>query len=344
MSGILKRLLQPFLAVALGLALGLGIAALGGDSAWVILKALLNSAFGSRYDFGMTLFYSAPLVLTGLSVAMGLEAGLFNIGAEGQMGLGALAAAAVGIGFPGVPWPLAPALAVFAAFLAGATWGAIPGWLRAKRGSHEVIITIMMNFIAAGVASYFTLYVFKAPHSQNSETSSVAAAYLIHPFAFFMDAPVSAALLLSLVIAGGTALFFRRTVAGYELRAVGANEMAARFAGIDVGRSQLLALTFAGGIAGLAGIPEVLSASGRFRMGFSPGYGFMGIAVALLGRRRAMGIIAAALLFGALQKGTAYLELDTQHVTRDLSQILQALVILSVSADGLWRWLKNDRL
>jgi len=168
----MRKLLQPVLAVAFGLALGLGVTRLAGESPWHVLEILWKSAFGSRYDFGMTLFYSTPLIFTGLAVAVPFQAGLFNIGAEGQLTLGALAAAAVGAIWPGVPWPLAPALAIVAAIAAGMVWGAIPGWLRAKRGSHEVINTIMLNFIAAGLASYVTLYLLKNPDTQNPENTT----------------------------------------------------------------------------------------------------------------------------------------------------------------------------
>ncbi len=330
----LGSLITTILAVALGLAIGLAIAAIGGDSPWVILQALVRSAFGSRYDFEMTLFYSLPLALTGLSVAMGLRAGLFNIGGEGQMTLGALAAAVVGVSFPGVAWPWAPALAMMSAFAAGAIWGAIPGWLRAARGSHEVINTIMLNFIAAGLVSYLTLYVFKAPLAQSPETAVIAPGYVISRY-LALALPIGAAVVVAFI--------FRRTVLGFEMQAVGSSESAARNAGIRIERAQVLSLALAGGIAGLAGIPEVLSHAMRFRVGFSPGYGFIGIAVALVGRGKPWGVLAAAFLFGVLHKGTEYLELDTEHVTRDLSQILQALVILAVSAEGLWFFMKRQR-
>jgi simple sugar transport system permease protein len=235
-------------------------------------------------------------------------------------------------------------LAGCAAFLAGALWGAIPGFLRAYRGSHEVINTIMLNFIAAGIASYVTLYLFRTTDSQNPETRALAPSFAIGHFGtLFEDAPVSTAIILAILVAALVSFFFRKTVTGFELRAVGSNERAARAGGINVPRMQLLAMTLAGGLAGLVGVPEVLGNAMRFRTGFSPGYGFIGIAVALLGRGKPLGILAAALLFGALHKGTEYLDLDTEHVTRDLSLILQALVILSVSADGLWTFLKVRR-
>ena len=339
----MRKVLQPILAVALGLALGLGVTRIAGESPWHVLQILWKSAFGSNYDFGMTLFYSTPLILTGLAVAVPFQAGLFNIGAEGQLTLGALAAAAVGAVWPALPWPLAPVLATLAAILAGTIWGAIPGWLRARRGSHEVINTIMLNFIAAGLASYVTLYLLKNPDSQNPETRPIGTGYLIHQFGVFGGAPVSLALPLAIIAAVLVWVLLWRTVLGYEMRAVGQSEPAARAAGINPGRIRIIAMSVAGGLAGLVGVGEVLGNAGKFRLGFSPEYGFIGIAVALLGRNQPVGVVASALLFGALHKGAADLDLETEHVTRELSLILQALIILSVSAEGLWSWMKTRR-
>ncbi len=339
----MKRLLQPLLSVLLGLALGLGVTALAGENPWTVLKILASGAFGTGYDFGMTLFYATPLVFTGLSVAVAFHAGLFNIGAEGQLTMGALAAAATGAILFRVASPWAPLLAGVAAVLAGTLWGAIPGWLRARRGSHEVINTIMLNFIAAGLANYVTLYLLKNPESQNPETRAVGDGYLLAPFSWLGGAPVGWATPLALVTAAGVGVLLWRTSLGFEIRAVGQNEAAARAAGIATGRVQLLAFALAGGLAGLVGVAEVLGNVGRFRVGFSPEYGFLGIAVALLGRNRPGGILAAALLFGALHKGATSLDMETEHVTRELSLVFQALIILSVSADGLWSWLHRRR-
>ncbi|MGZ3687464.1 MAG: ABC transporter permease [Bdellovibrionota bacterium] len=339
----LLRFLQPLLAVTLGLTLGLLVTYVAGESPGHVLAILAKSAFGSRYDFGMTLFYATPLVFTGLSVAVAFHCGLFNIGGEGQLTMGALAAAAVGACFPALPWPLAPFVATLAAFGAGAFWGFIPGWLRARRGSHEVINTIMLNFIAAGLASWVTLHLLRNFDTQNPETRPVGPGYLIQHLAAFGDAPVSTAIFLALGVVIIYAIFFSRTALGFEIRAVGQSEPAARAGGIDAARTQILAMTLAGGVAGLVGVGEVLGNAGRFKPGFSPDYGFIGIAVALLGRNRPLGIVASALLFGALHKGAGDLDLETENVTRDLSMILQALVILSVSAEALWDWTLKKR-
>jgi len=337
------KLLQSLCALALGLALGLSVTWAAGENPWKVLEILVRSACGSRENLGWTLFYATPLIFTGLSVAIAFHAGLFNIGAEGQLTMGAFAAAAVGALWPGLPIVLAPILAGIAALLAGMFWGAVPGWLRARRGSHEVINTIMMNFIAVGLTSYGALYWLKNPDSQNPETRPVSAAYLIHQFGFFGNAPVSLALPLALLAAFLVWLLLRRTPLGFEIQAVGQNESAARAAGIDAGRIQIIALALAGGLAGLVGVAEVLGNAGKFRVGFSPEYGFLGIAVALLGRNQPAGVVAAALLFGALHKGASDLDFETEHVTREISLVLQALIILAVSAGGLWVWIKPRR-
>jgi simple sugar transport system permease protein len=286
----------------------------------------------------MTLFYATPLIFTGLSVMVAFQAGLFNIGAEGQLTVGALAAAACGTLLPALPAPFAPVLAAILAILAGSLWGAIPGWLRAHRGSHEVINTIMLNFIAAGLTRYVTLYLLKNPDSQNVETRPIGAGYILPQFSVFGGAAVGPALPLSLVLAVGTSLALWRTAFGYELRAVGQNEAAARSVGINVGRFRIWAMSLAGGLAGLVGVGEVLGNAGKFRVDFSPDYGFMGIAVALLGRNHPAGVVAAALLFGALHNGAAALDLETAHVTRELSLVLQAVIILTVCVEGFWDW------
>ncbi len=343
LSGWLPRL-QPLVAVLLGLSLGLAVTALAGESPWLVLKVLVQSSVGTAYDLGMTLFYATPLIFTGLSVAIAFQAGLFNIGAEGQLAFGALAAAAMGILVPGAPAWIAPILGIFAAIAGGAIWGFIPGYLRARRGSHEVINTIMLNFVAAGLTSWVTLYLLRSEDSQNPETKAVGAGYLLsHWTSVFGDAPLSLAFVLAILAAIGMGFFLWRTTAGFELRAVGQNESAARAAGIDAAKVRILAMVLAGGLAGMVGVAEVMGNAGKFRMNFSPDYGFIGIAVALLGRNRPLGVVGAALLFGALQKGTGALDFETEHVTRELSSIIQALVILSVSAEGLWTWMRERK-
>ncbi len=327
---------KPILSVAIGLFLGLLLTRIAGEDPWNVLKIMIHSAFGSRYDFGMTLFYTTPLIFTGLSVAFAFHAGLFNIGAEGQLALGAISVAAVGMYFPHLPLWIAPSVGILVSMLGGGVWGLIPGWLRARRGSHEVINTIMMNFIAAGFTSWVTLYLLRNPNSQNPETDLVGPGFLLQHFPFFDDAPVSMAFFLALIAAVVVWFLLWKTALGYEIRAVGKNETAAEYAGINSRKMRMIAMGIAGALAGMVGVSEVLGNVGRFRVGFSPGYGFIGIAVALLGRNKPLGIVASAFLFGALHKGATDLDLETENITRDLSLVLQALVILCVSVDGVW--------
>ncbi len=337
MSGkSVQGLLSALFGVLVGLILGLLVVWGAGENPLTVLRILARGAFGSRYDLGMTLFYSTPLIFTGLSVAVVFRAGMFNIGAEGQLTVGTIAAAMAGILLPFLPMPIAPLVAWVCASLAGAAWGAIPGWLRARRGSHEVINTIMLNFVAAGLCSYFALYPLRNLQSQNPETRGIASQFKLAPFPLFEGAPVGWALPLALLMALFVWFLLWRTVIGFEWRAVGLNEVAARAAGIDVARARVGAFAFAGALAGMVGVAEVLGNSGRFRVGFSPEYGFMGIAVALLGRNHPAGVVAAALLLGALHKGAAELDLETDRVTRDLSLVFQGLIILCVSAEGWW--------
>ncbi|MBS1961677.1 MAG: ABC transporter permease [Bdellovibrionales bacterium] len=337
------NVLQPIAAILLGVAFSLIAVKLLGDSPMLVLKTLVKSAVGTREDLGMTLFYATPLIFTGLSVAIAFQAGLFNIGAEGQLTFGAMAAAIVGIVGKNVPAPLAPVLGALAAMAAGAVWGFIPGWLRARRGSHEVINTIMMNFIAVGITSYLTLYVFKTEENQIPETAMVASQYLFTKWTWFGDTPLNFSFVLAILTAAFVWVILWRTTLGYEIRAVGDNEEAARTVGIDSARIRMIAMALAGAAAGMVGINEILGSSGKFKMGFSPEYGFIGIAVALLGRNRPLGVVCSALLFGALHKGAGALDMETEKVTRDFSQILQGLIILTVSATGFWEFLRKRR-
>ncbi len=346
MKSILKPLVVPLLGLTLGLGFALIFTFFAGENPLHIFWVLCQSAFGSRYDLGLTLFYSTPLIFAGLAVALAAHGGLFNIGAEGQLTLGALAGASFGALFPDIGFPLAPILATAAAMLAGGLWGFIPGSLKVFRGSHEVINTIMLNFIAAGIASWVTIYLLPNPNSQNPETLPVGEAYKVYlhdPIShFFVDTPMSSAFLLALITAVVLWLWLYKTKSGFELRAVGQNEEAARFAGIRVGKYKILSITLGGALAGLVATSEVLGSAGQFKLGFSPGYGFLAIAVSLLARNSPLGIIFTGLLFGALQKGASSLDLETDHITRDFSSIIQALIILWVSAHGLYAYLQKQ--
>ena len=338
--------MKKIFGFVLGLVLALSLTLFAGENPLHIFMILMKSAFGSNYDLGMTLSYATPMIFCGLSVAIGFHAGLFNIGAEGQLTMATVTAAAVGVLCPNVPFPLAPMAALGAGLLAGGLWGFIPGWLRVYRGSHEVIITIMMNFIAAGLASWFTLRVIPNPDSQNPETAKVASQFMFKDYdliaRYFPDTPVSAALGFAIVIAILMWVFLWKTTWGFELRAVGSNPDAAHRAGISEKRARILAMTGAGMLAGFVALSEVIGSAGNYRVGFSPDYGFIGIAVALLAGNNPLGIIATGFLMGALHKGASDLDFETATITRDFSRIIQAFIILAVSAQGYWAWIKRN--
>jgi ABC-type uncharacterized transport system permease subunit len=329
------KILRPLVGLLVGLALGLSFAWIAGENPFRVLRIIAEGAFGSWYDFGVTIYYTTPLIFTGLSVAVAFRAGLFNIGAEGQLTIGALAAAIAGIKLAGLPAWCAPIVGTAAAVIAGGFWGWLPGWLRTRRGSHEVINTIMLNFVAAAAASYLITVQFQNPGSQNPETAPVGPGFFLRgwdPVAIsFGDAPASIAFPIAILVAIGVWVFLMRTSRGYEIRACGENEEAASMAGINVARNRQLAMALAGALAGLVGLSEVMGAVGKMRLGFSPEFGFMGIAVALLAGNHPIGIILTAFLFGTLHKGAGDLDIETEFVTRDLSGVIQALVILGVS-------------
>jgi simple sugar transport system permease protein len=323
-------------ALVTGLLLGLCIAWIAGENPVRVGGILFKGAFGSSYDFGMTLFYATPLILTGLAVAVAAHAGLFNVGAEGQLTLGCLAAAAAGT----IPLPplVAPLVAGAAAFGAGAVWGFVPGYLKSRRGAHEVITTILLNFIASAMASYTVLHWLQNPDSQNPESAPILPQFRIPLFPWADGAPAGWAIVLAVMTALCCWFALRRTNAGYEVRAVGGNPEASRLAGISPASIHLKVMTVSGGIAGLVALAEVLGNAGKYRVGFSADYGFTGIAVALLARNNPLAVIPAAFAFAALHKGATELDIETEHITRELAAVLQGVIILAASAPGLWHW------
>lgn len=329
--------LKPVAAGGFGLCLGLLVTAALGESPSSVLEILWAGAFGSWYSFGMTLSYATPLIFTGLAVAIAIKAGLFNIGAEGQLTMGMVAASLVGIGLEGWPPLLAQGLIIVAAFVGGALWGLIPALMKIMRGSHEVLTSIMLNFVASGIASWVVLDLVRSQDTQNPESRPIDPRFLLRPFEVFDGAPVT------LVLGGGVLLgaffwwLFKKTVLGYQINSVGlGGDRAPSVAGISVPWIQCLVMMAAGGAAGLVAAGELLGPSGRFRLGFSPGYGFIGIPVALIAGSHPIALVLSALLFGALQKGTLDLELETTTITRDLALVIEALMILAIASGPGW--------
>lgn len=335
------QFLAPLIAILCAFVLGAIIVWLIGDDPLETYRLLIGSAITWPDGIGYTLFYATPLIFTGLAVAVALHCGLLNIGAEGQLYVAAFATAWVGIKLGHMsPWIVIP-LACLAAVSAGALWGAIPGVLKAKFGSHEVINTIMMNFIAVALVSYFTQYFYKAPGDPLMQTGPIGENAHIprlgNIFSGFPERiPLNVAFGLALLACLAVYLFLWKTKWGYEIRATGANSAAAEYGGISPGKQIILAMAVSGGLAGMVGIGEVLAYRYRYYDSFSAGYGFTGIAVALLGRRHPLGVLLAAILFGALLRGGLFVDIFTDKVSKDLVLVLQALVILFVAAESMF--------
>ena len=331
--GALLVAAAPLIAVIAALAAGAVFIAAIGEKPLEIYALLFREAFGTGYGLGQTLFRATPLLYSGLAVAVAFRAGLFNIGVEGQMYLGGFAAALVGAYAP-LPGVLGVAAAVLAAALAGGAWGALPGALKARFGAHEVINTIMLNFIAFALVSWCGRSVFQTATVRTREiAASAVLPRLEGTFAALRGAPVNLSLVLGLLLAAVVGLLLFRTRLGYELRAVGLNAPAAEFGGVGIGGAQVTAMALSGAIAGLGGTNFVLGYKHYFELGFTGGAGFIGIAVALLGRNHPLGVLVAALFFGALSYGGLVVN---QRVPRELVEVLTALVILfAISARPL---------
>ena len=337
-----RDLLFPLVAVLCAFAVGALVVLFIGDSPVETFRLLLGSAFSWPDGIGYTLFFATPLIFTGLAVAVAFRGGLLNIGAEGQLYIAAFATAWAGITFAWLPAAVLVPLCAAAGMVAGAFWAAIPGVLKARFGSHEVINTIMLNFIAVALVGYLTQYHYRAPGDPIMQTVPIAAAAHLPRLGQFVPGlpqriPLNVAFLLALLACWLVYVLLWKTKWGYEIRATGMNPTAAEYGGISVGRSIVLTMAISGALAGMVGINEVLGYRYRYYDGFSDNYGFTGIAVALLGRNHPVGVVAAALLFAVLQRGGMPVDAFTQRVSKDIVVILQALVILFVSAETMFR-------
>ena len=338
----LRNLVFPLAAVLAAFVVGGVLVLAVRDNPFSTYALLIGSALTWPDGIGYTLFYATPLIFTGLAVAVAFRCGLLNIGAEGQLYIAAFATAWVGITCGSLPAALLVPLCCLTAIAAGACWGAVPGVLKARFGAHEVITTIMMNFIAVALASYFTQYHYKPPGDPLLETVPVGDGAQIARLGRFVPGlperiPLNVAFLLALLACVLVWLFLWRTRWGYEIRATGASPAAAEYGGIATGKQIVLAMAVSGALAGMVGVNEVLGYRHRYYDAFSAGYGFTGIAVALLGRNHPVGVILASLLFGALLRGGLFVDIFTEHVSKDLVMVLQGLIILFVAAEAMFR-------
>jgi general nucleoside transport system permease protein len=290
---------------------------------------------GTLNPLSETIVSTTPLIFTGLSVALAFRVGLFNIGAEGQLYLGSLLAVIVGFSLTGLPWFVHAPLAVLAGFAGGALWGLIPGILKARTGAHEVIVTIMLNFVAYRVVDYALKTPFVQREGRTDPISKIVLESAeLAPMVERLRAHWGVVIALAAAFAVSWLLF--RSIKGFEFRAVGLNPSAARYAGMSISWSIVLSMVIAGGLAGLAGASLMLGGSKTLTPGFSPGYGFDGIAVALIGATRPAGVVAAAFLFGALRAGATPMQAAT-GTPIDIVIVIQALVIVFIAAPALVR-------
>lgn len=336
-------LLVPALAILVALVIGALVIQLAGANPLLAYYGLLLGAFGGPKEISETIVWTVPYIFAGLAVALGFKGGLFNIGAEGQLAFGAVASAWIGFALPGLLGVEIPAfihipLTVLGGFLAGAVWGGIPGWLKARTGGHEVINTIMMNYLALLLTSYLLNGPMKDPNPLNviARTPSIALSARIPPI--FADYRVHWGIVIGIAVAVIIWWLLYRTTFGFEVRTVGLNPDAARYAGIKVGRIVVATMALSGGLAGLAGAIEVTALNFRHELSFSLGYGYDAITVALLGRSHPLGVVAAAFLMGAMRSGATRMQFESQ-VPVDIISVIQALILMFVAADQIVRYI-----
>ena len=322
------------------LVAGLVVAFIG-ENPIEAVQLLVWGAFGFGEGIGFTLFYATNFIFTGLAVAVAFHAGLFNIGGEGQAYVGGLGVALAALALDRiVPWWVTFPLAIAGAIVFGAAWAFIPAWLQAKRGSHIVITTIMFNFIAASLLVYLLVNVFSPPGSMAPETRTFEAGGTLPKLGglfeiFGLDiggAPANISLFAALAACLFVYYLIWRTKLGYEIRATGLNPTAAIYAGISPARITIITMLISGALAGMMALNPIMGDQQRLQLEFVGGAGFVGIAVALMGRSHPFGVILAAVLFGMLYQGGAELAFEKPKISRDMIIVIQALVILFAGA------------
>jgi general nucleoside transport system permease protein len=335
----------PLLAVFTALVLGAVVIAVTAGDVVRAYQGLWEGSLGRLTSLSDTLVWTTPYIFGGLAVALAFKAGLFNIGVEGQIALGSLASVYVGYAVHDVPFPWHLILAVVAGTLAGAFWGAIPGFLKARSGAHEVIVTIMLNYVAIQMTSFLVSGPMKDPNPliANAQTPKILQSARLPPLLPDPVYRVHWGFLVAILAAIGIWWLLSKSTLGFEIRTVGANPQAARYAGIAVGRTMVVAMAISGGLAGLGASLEVVGLNFYHTAGFSVGYGFDSIAVALLGRSNPFGVIPSALLFGALRAGSSRMQFLSQ-IPIDIINVIQALVLIFVAAPALIRWLYRIRI
>ena len=333
--------LIPFINLLLALIVSGLVVLYIGENPWTAMKIMVNGAIGSSYGWGYTLYYATNFIFTGLAVAVSFQAKLFNIGGEGQAAIGGLGVALVCLAIPWPHWTLALPFAILGGAIFGAAWAAIPAYLQAKRGSHIVITTIMFNFIASALMVYLLVNVLKKKGSMAPETARFPeGAFLPSAYdmastiglSFSRSAPLNITFFIALICCVLVYILIWRTRLGYQIRAFGQSEPAAAYAGMSPVRITMITMLISGGLAGMMGINAVMGEAERLVTDPVQGAGFVGIAVALMGRSHPLGVLLAALLFGMLYQGGGELEFEIPAVSREMILVIQALVILFTGA------------
>jgi len=345
----IQQLFLPLLGIFTALLVGAIIILLSGFSPLDAYSGLFLGAFGSWEAVNTTLSTATPYIFTTLAVAFAFQAGLFNIGAEGQLRIGAITAAWVGINTGGLPPFVAVPLTLGAGCLGGVLWGAIPGALKAFSGAHEVITTIMLNYISGFITAFLVGADGPLKGSRFSSTESIGENARIPQIV--LGNPLHWGFIIAIVTALFIYWLLKNTPLGFEIRTVGANPSAARYAGIKVARITIITMSVSGLLAGMAGALEVMGSSDlryRYNANLGSGYGFDSIAIALLAKNNPIAAIPAALLYAALRSGATKMQFQTvnavgQQLPGDLISIIQALVIIFVAADQVLRWLYRLR-
>ena len=339
----LDAMLIPFLAILTAVVLGGIIIAIVRGNPFLAYYGLVDGSFGSAKALSETAVWATPYIFAGLAVALAFKGGLFNIGAEGQLALGATVSALFGYALPGwlgfeLPTIIHLPLTILVGMAGGAFWAAIVGFLKAYTGGHEVINTIMMNYIALNTISFL----LNGPMKDNAPNNVSARTPLIADSArmpvIFEGLRIHWGFVLALFVAFLIWWILNKTTLGFEIRTVGANPDAAKYAGINVKRTIIITMALSGLLAGMAGALEVTGLNFRHELGFSIGYGFDAIAIALLGKSHPLGVVLAAILFAAMRNGATRMQFLTQ-LPVDLISVLQALILLFVAADAIIRYI-----
>lgn len=363
-SALSQELLVPVLAVVTGFIVGAIVILASGENPLIAYGALFEGSFGNPLDFieGIQSYFATgetrlllraiypfteslvtatPYIFAGLAVALGFRCGLFNIGAEGQFFVGALTSAFVGYSLVGLPTIIHLPLAILGGALGGAVWGMIPGYLKARFGAHEVVNTIMMNWIAFRLSDWLLNGPMKGPGFRPVTPNILPTAELPR---FFSD-PLrfNLGFFIALLVAYLVYWFLFKTTLGFEIRSVGANPDAAKYAGMNIVRNFVLVMFLSGALAGLAGAAQVLGVDHWVGQGFSAGYGFDAIALALLGKSHPAGVVMAALLFGFLRSGATDMQ-SMAGIPIDIISIIQGMVIVFIAAPDIIRWLYRIRV